>query len=157
MFDLIDFDLSVFTCISCSVSLFFGGGGELYLSPVSLWILCWLCVCASSRWYCVCTSSCDPSPRGLTFSWWGSHGLCHRPTKLAQSFLLCSCVCFCLYGPFDSVSFHKFSRQLFAFSLRSSGLNSALLGPFNYVSLYKSLPQAWFNPLWFTGLKAPSN
>ena len=71
----------------------------------------------------------DTRPRGLTFSWWGRYGLCHRhkPTKLAHSFLLCSCVCFCLYGPFNSISFHKFSRQLFAFSLRSSGLNSALL------------------------------
>ena len=69
------------------------------------------------------------SPRGLTFWWWECYGLCHRhkSTKLAHSFLLCSCVCFCLYGPFDSISFHKFSRQLFAFSLRSSGLNSALL------------------------------
>ena len=35
--------------------------------------------------------------------------------------------CFCLYGPFNCISFHKFSRQLSAFSLRSSGLSSALL------------------------------
>ena len=55
--------------------------------------------------------------------------LCHRhkPTKLAHSFLFCSCVCFCLYGPFSSISFHKFSRQLFAFTFCSFGLNSALL------------------------------
>ena len=47
--------------------------------------------------------------------------------ELANSFLVCSCVCFCLYGPFNSISFHKFSRQLCAFSLCSFGLNSALL------------------------------
>ena len=68
-------------------------------------------------------------PSGLIFSWWRCYGLCHRHklTKLAHSFLFCSCVCFCLYDPFNSISFHKFSRQLFAFSLCSSGLNSALL------------------------------
>ena len=63
----------------------------------------------------------DTRPRGLTFSWWGRYGLCHRhkPTKLAHSFLFCSCVYFCLCGLFNSISFHKFSRQLFAFSLSS--------------------------------------
>ena len=68
-------------------------------------------------------------PCGLLFSWWGCYGLCHRHklTKLAHSFLFCSCVCFCLYGPFNSTSFHTFSRQRFAFSLCSFGLNSAFL------------------------------
>ena len=51
------------------------------------------------------------------------------PSLLSLFFVLfCSCVCFCLYCPFNSISFHKFSRQLFAFSLCSSGLISALLG-----------------------------
>ena len=31
-----------------------------------------------------------------------------------------------------------------------------LIGPFNYISLYESLPQPWYNPLWLTGLKAPT-
>ena len=31
-------------------------------------------------------------------------------------------VCFCLYGPFNCILFHKFSRQLSAFSLCVSGL-----------------------------------
>ena len=31
-----------------------------------------------------------------------------------------------------------------------------LIGPFNYVSLYESLPQPWCNPVWLTGLKAPT-
>ena len=57
------------------------------------------------------------SPRAY-LQWWGCSGLClwHKPTKLAHSFLFCSCVCFCLYGPFNCISFHKFPQQLFAFS-----------------------------------------
>ena len=51
----------------------------------------------------------------------------HKPTELSHSFLFCFCVYFCLYGPFNCISFHKFSRQLSAFSLCSSGLISALL------------------------------
>ena len=67
------------------------------------------------------------SPRGLTC--WGCCGLCfrHKPAELDHSFSFCSCVYFCLYGPFNSISFQKFSRQLSAFSLRSSGLISASL------------------------------
>ena len=68
-------------------------------------------------------------PRELTFTWWGSYGLClwHKPTELAHSFLFCSCFYFCLYGPFSCISLHKFSRQLSVFSVCSSGLISALL------------------------------
>ena len=70
-----------------------------------------------------------PCTRGLTFTWWGCCGLCFwlKPTELAHSLLFCSCVCFCLYGPFNCISFHKFPRQVSAFSLFSSGLISALL------------------------------
>ena len=59
-------------------------------------------------------------PQGLPFTWWG----CYKP---AHSFLFCSCVCFCLYGPFNFISFHKFSRQLSAFLICSSSLISALM------------------------------
>ena len=43
--------------------------------------------------------------RGLTFTWWRCCGLCfwHQPARLARSFLFCSCVCFCLYGPFNCI------------------------------------------------------
>ena len=98
---------------------------------------CWL-----YRLWAVTVLAAHAGPRGLTFSWWGWYGLCHRhnPTKLAHSFLFCSCVCFCLYGPFNSISFHKYSRRLFAFSLCPSGLNSALLALSNiYLSLTVSL------------------
>ena len=42
-------------------------------------------------------------------------------------FIFSSCVCFGLYGPFNCISWHKFSQQLFALSLCSSSLISALL------------------------------
>ena len=48
-------------------------------------------------------------------------------TNLAHSFLFCSCVYFCVYGPCNCISFHKFFWQLFIFSLCSSGLVFALL------------------------------
>ena len=50
-----------------------------------------------------------------------------KQTELAHSFLFCSCVYFCLYGPFNCISLHKVSRQLSVFSLCSSGLVSALM------------------------------
>ena len=69
------------------------------------------------------------NPLGFTFMWWGRCGLClwHKSTELVHSFLFCSCICLCLYGLFNCISFHKFSRQLSAFSLCSPGLTSALL------------------------------
>ena len=46
-------------------------------------------------------------PRGLTFTWWGCNGLCHRrkPTELAHSFSFCSCVYFYLTAL--SIVFHS--------------------------------------------------
>ena len=98
-------------------------------------------------------------PRGLNFTWWGCCSLYfqHKLTELAHSFFLFySCVCVCLYGPFNCISFHKFSRQLSAFSLCSSSLIFALL-VLSAISLYESLLQPWYNPLWLTGLKVPTN
>ena len=77
-------------------------------------------------------------PRGLTFTWWGCCGLrlWHKPTELPTLFFLsfCSCVCFCLYGPFNCISFHEFSQQLSAFSLFFRSF-FCLIGPFNCISL----------------------
>ena len=75
------------------------------------------------------SQNCHQSPRGLTFTWWGCCGLRLRrkPAELAHSFSFCSCVYFCLYGTFNCISLHRFSRQLSTFSLCSSGLISALL------------------------------
>ena len=47
--------------------------------------------------------------------------------NLPTPFSFCSCVYFCLHGPFNRNSFHKFSWQLSVFSLCSSSLISALL------------------------------
>ena len=77
----------------------------------------------------ICYISVDPRPRGLSFSWWGRYGLClrYKPTELVPSlFLFFSCVYFCLYGPFNCILFHKFSRQLAVLSLCSFGLISVL-------------------------------
>ena len=97
-------------------------------------------------------------PLGLTVTWWGFRGLCQRnkPTELARSFLFCSCAYLCLYGSFSCVSIDKVPPQLSALSLCSFGPNSALL-VLSTRSLYESLPQPWYNPLWLTGLKASTN
>ena len=99
-------------------------------------------------------------PRRLSFTWWGCCGLCfwHTLSKLAHSFLFCSCVCFYLYGAFNCISFSKFSRQLSTYSLCSSGLISiCFTGPFNYMYISLSLKKFCFSRLWMTGFKAPSN
>ena len=56
-----------------------------------------------------------PRPSGLTFTWWGCWG--HKPTELAHSFLVCSYVYICVYGPFNCILFLTFSRQLSGFSM----------------------------------------
>ena len=75
---------------------------------------------------------------GLTFTWWGCCELCfwHKATELAHSFLFCSCIYFCLCGPFKCISFHKFSRQLFLSYLRV----------YWSFQLYESLLQPWYDP-----------
>ena len=51
----------------------------------------------------------------------------NQPSWPTPFFLFRSCVYFCLYGPFNCISFHKFSRQFSVLLLCSSGLISALL------------------------------
>ena len=99
------------------------------------------------------------SSHRLTFRWWGCWSLClwRKPTELAHSCLFCSCVYFCLHGPFHCVSFHKLSQQLSAFSLCSSGLIAAILVLSTILYLYESFLQPWYDTLWLTGLKAPTN
>ena len=77
--------------------------------------------------------------------------------SLPTLFFFCCCVCFCLYGSFNSISFHKFSRQLSAFWLCSSGLISAFM-VLSTIYLFMTVSHIpWYNPLWLTGLKALSN
>ena len=62
----------------------------------------------------------------------------HKPRELAHSFLkFCSCVYFCLCGPFKCISFHKFSWQLSIFWLFFWSY-LCLIGPFHCISLWKS-------------------
>ena len=74
----------------------------------------------------------------------------HKPAELAHSFLLCSCVYFCLYDLFNCISFHKFSRQLSVFSLGSCGLSSAFLvlsTTYLFIKVFCSpniIPSGWF-------------
>ena len=100
------------------------------------------------------------SPFGLTFTWWGCYGLCprHKPTELAHSFY--SVLIFVSVSAFVALStvFHSIN------SPDNSPLSHSvllvllcLIGPFNYISLYESLCQPWYNPLWLTWLKAPTN
>ena len=69
----------------------------------------------------------------------------HKPTELAHSFLFCSWVYFCLYGPFNCTSFHKFSRHLSVFWLFFRSY-LCLIGPFKLISLHLRLLQPWYNP-----------
>ena len=68
----------------------------------------------------------------------------HKPVELVHSFSFCSCVYFCLYGPFNCTSCHTFSWQRYVFSLCSSGLISTLL-VLPTIYLYESLLQLWYN------------
>ena len=90
--------------------------------------------------------------------------------ELAHSFLFYSCVSFSLYGSFNCISFHRFSRQLSAFSVCSSSLNSVLLVllPIYLLVKVSRSPDiilcGWLgvkhqlpHSLWLTGLKAPTN
>ena len=84
-----------------------------------------------------CFEPSQPQRMTARLTWWGCYVLCpsHKPTELAQSFFFRSCFCFCLYGPFNCNSFHKFSRQLSAFLLCSSGLILPYWSLFMNVSL----------------------
>ena len=81
-------------------------------------------------------------PRGLTSTWLGMlQFMSNKPTELAHSFLFCSCVYFCLYGPFNCISLYQFSRQLFRSLTHFFRSYLCLIGPVNFISLYESLLQ----------------
>ena len=103
---------------------------------------------------CNQASTCRPSPRAplhvvgmLRLMPW------HKPTEHVHSFLSRSCVSFCLYGPFNCISFHTLLPTPLRFLTPFFRSYFCLIGPFNYISLYESLSQP---PLWLTGLKAPT-
>ena len=102
------------------------------------------------------TSNFTDCPGGLTFTWLGCYFLClwHEPTQLAHSFLVGSCVCFCLYVALSTV-FH--SMNFPSNSPRSHSVLPVLFLPYwsfqLYISLKKSLPQPWYNLCGWLGLK----
>ena len=72
-------------------------------------------------------------PHGVTSTW----SICQvyvfcniNQPNLSTPFPL-TCAYFCLFGPFNYISFHKLSQQFSAFSHCSSDLVSAFFGPFN--------------------------
>ena len=69
----------------------------------------------------------------------------HKPAELTHSSLFCSCVYFCLYGPFNCISFHKFSPTTLRFLILFFQSYLCLIGPFNYISLCESFFQPWYN------------
>ena len=117
------------------------------------------------------SSSCLPSlsspsmfslfyvPHGLTFTWWGCCGLCFwpKPTELAHSFSFCSCVHFCLYGPYWTLFLSINSPRTLRFLTLLLQFYFCLSGPFSNISLQECLLQSWYNPLWSTVFKAPTN
>ena len=89
--------------------------------------------------------------RGLPFTWWGRYGLClgNEPTELAHSFFFILFLClFLSLWPFRMYFIPQLfptTRHFLTLFFRSY---FCLAGPFNYMSLYESLPQPWYNPLW---------
>ena len=87
--------------------------------------LCWFVLCVQKlwRWLPEHQAHRHKSPtsllhsHGLSFTRCRCWNLCfwHKPSELAHSFSFCSCDCFCLFGPFNCISFNTFSRQLSAF------------------------------------------
>ena len=96
-----------------------------------------------------------PDHSSLVPTWWGCCGSSqiYKPTELARSFLFCSCVCFSPYALLTV--FHSINSP--DNSPFSHSVVSVLLLPYwsfqLKISLYKSLPQPWYNPSWLTGLK----
>ena len=141
--------------MSCVV-LLFGHGTSCLLSPVEGCVLCGFVAVSWQKlpsvpigvWVPMGPPSCGGDVIVYVFD--------INQTELAHSLLFCSCVCFCLYCPFNCISFLKFSQRL-CFLTPFFWSYFCLIGPFNYISLYESLLQPCFNPLWLTGLKASTN
>ena len=91
--------------------------------------MCEWCVFKWDNELAVGLSSVWSSPCGLTFTYWECCGLCLDINQLSLPTPFCSAlgIYSCHYGPFNCISFHKFSQQLSAFSLWSSGVISVLL------------------------------
>ena len=84
-------------------------------------------------------------PRGLTFMWWGCYGLNINQPSLPTPFysvLASTSVLMALSTAFHSIN----SPDNSPFSDSVLLVLLCLIGPFNYISLYESLLQPWYNP-----------
>ena len=97
----------------------------------------------------------------FSFTWWGCCGVClwHNQTSLPTPFYSVLVSVSVLTAP--STVFHSINSPnhspLSQSVLPVLFLPKSVIGPFNYISLCESLHQPWYNPLWLTGLKAPTN
>ena len=99
------------------------GFGRIRDTPASAWcVSAWISVVVTS--FSTCSVPADSPSRGGDVTVYVLD--INQPSSPTPFFLFCSCVCFCLYGPFNCISFHKFTQQLSVFSLYSSGPISAL-------------------------------
>ena len=99
-------------------------------------------------------------PTRLTFTRWGCCvlRLWHTPTELAHSFFFFLFLClFLSLWPFQLYFIPWILPTTLRFLTQFLRSYFCLIGPFNYISLYEGLLQPWYNPLWLTGLKAPTN
>ena len=102
-----------------------------------------------------------PGPHGLTFTWWGCCGSCqrHTPTEFARFFCYSVLVSISVFI-FLSIVFHSINSPDNSL-LSHSVLPVVILGYWSFqlytASLCESLHQPWYNQLWLTGLKAPTN
>ena len=123
-------------------------------TPTITWLLFSLHYCS---WFLFTFSS---GPRGFTFTWWGCCDQClwHKPTELAHSLFILFLCLFLSLLPFQLyfilLKFLPTTLRFLTLFFRSY---FCLTGPFNSIPLYESLPQPWYNPLWLTGIKAPTN
>ena len=86
-----------------------------------------------------------------TFVWWGCYALYPVTWSNQACPLLFFCcilgVCFCRSGPFNYISFHKFSPKCFRFLTMFFWSYFCLVGPFNYIKVPITC-HLWFNDLW---------
>ena len=96
-------------------------------------------------------------PLGLTFTCWGCYDLCPTYSNRACPLSFIPFLCISVFMALSTV-FHSIN------SPDNSPLSHSVLTvfflpnwPFNYVSLYESLPQPWYDLLCLTGFKTTTN
>ena len=81
----------------------------------------------------------------------------HKPTKLAHFLFILFLRLFLSLWHFRLYFIPSILPTAFRLLTLFFQSYLCLFGPFNFVFLCESLLQPWYNPLWLTGLKAPTN